>query len=110
MTPGNQRRRKVPIPAGAILGDERRGTRTPNPFLRKGFSSERGLIYLCYGGTDVNTISGTQESRFPDFEAAHTSGDDAQELLTIIIKQGTVISFKQCMEYPTLEGVYGEGI
>ena len=33
-----------------------------------------------------------------------------KEQLTIIIEQGTVVSFWQRMLYPSLEGVCGEGI
>jgi len=33
-----------------------------------------------------------------------------KEQLTIVIEQGTVVSFRQHTLYPYLEGVYGEGI
>lgn len=33
-----------------------------------------------------------------------------QEKVVIIIEQGSIVSFRQYMEYPSLEGVNGEGI
>lgn len=48
-----------------------------------------------------------------DFPAARTGKQDVdagKEQLTIIIEQGTVVSFMQRKIYPYLEGTGGEGI
>lgn len=58
----------------------------------------------------MDTKTGFQDSDFPGSGKVNKPGDPGKEQLTIVIEQGTVVSFRQHKLYPYLEGVYGEGI
>lgn len=78
--------------------------------MRKPLSSERGLlIFNLSEELPVDTDTSFQNPDFPGSSKVNKPYP-GKEQLTIVIEQGTVVSFRQNMLYPYLEGVYGEGI